>query len=342
MQYYFRGFGILVIVLILMTLVFINIPRIKRLNNIRKRLKCESEYIKKRKNELYKIIKYDTVYRKKYYNYLLIACAASILVFLLSWFVLMKREDHSIIVLFLFLGCGFAIYKIITEYSKGFKENVLKQVILAYKQDIEYVSNDGFKQDEYKSLNFPERYNKFSSEDLYVDKSSGVTISNILVENDTSDTDNNIGVVLIFDGSLSRCDVNNTNSKLLIGNVKQLIALDDKDKVVKIGNEEFNKYYSLCTSNIDLVKKVLTDDIISMLINLKKNLYGNIDIRIINDKIYVRFNGADGFRPNLVSMNMEMHSVLTSIIVFDEITKLCLALRSKINSSEVNSNYEVL
>ena len=340
MQYYFRHFGILIIIILVIGLLFFNIPKMKRLYKIRKRLLTESDYVKKRKLDVFKEINYDTPYRKKYYNYILIAFGISLLAFLLSWLVLMKSNDHSIIVLFIFLGCGYFIYKIISDYKKGFKDNVLEPIIEAYNKQVDYSGTGGLSKEEYKNLNFPERYNKFSSSDLFYNREKNIAISNILVENDTSDTDNNVGIELVYEGSLAMCNINNIHSKILIGNIKQLLAMDDKDKVIKLDNDMFNKCYLISTSNEVLTRNLLRDDLVSRLVNLKKYLHGDIDIRIFDDKLYVRFNCADGFRPNLLSKRMEMNSILTTIIVFDEISTLCEIIKNKLENP--NNNYEVL
>jgi len=337
MQYYFQGFGILVIIIFILTLIFINIPSIKRLYNLRKRLLNESDYVKKRKQELIKSINYESSYRKKYFNYLLILCGVSIVLFFFSWKVLMKNNDHSFIVLFLFLGCAYGFYKIISDYKKGFEDNVLKNVIQSFKNDLVYVKDSGFTNEEYKTLNFPERYNKFSSSDLI--KNNNFYCSNILVENDTSDSDNNIGVVTIYEGSLARVDIKNTNSQILIGNISKLISMDASDKKLIIDNDIFNKLYNVSSNNEDLARSLLSSEVIDNLINLKRNIYGRIDIRIINDKLYIRFDGGDGFRPNLISKKMEMNSIYTSLIVLSEIEKTAMLLKNKL---DVNGNYDVL
>ena len=71
-------------------------------------------------------------------------------------------------------------------------------------------------------------------------------------------------------------------------------------------------------------------------VHLKKNTYGDIDIRLLNRMLYVRFNSGDGFVPSLVSEKREKESIVASIAVLEEVINVMNNVKKLLESKNDN------
>lgn len=336
MQYYFRGFGFLILFLIIFAFVFFNWKKGKELYDLRKKFINESDYVKKRKLEIYNIIKNNNTFRNKYIQKLLISVVASFVVLLISYKYLMKLGDYSIILAILTLGACAWCYKIILDYDKEFKDKVIREIFNKYNSNLIYTIDKGIEENEYKKLNFPEKYNIYKSTDLIEDNSIGFKFATLVLERDNGDDTSHL-----FNGSIACININNIGCQIILGNTKKLISFN-MDKAITFEDGEFNNLYGTMSDNIDVAKRILNKDVRAKLVSLKKNVIGDIDIRIVNDKIFVRFNVVGGFKPNLLFKNMEMNNIVSSLVELDEVIRIMKYLKETIENSTNNQNYEVL
>lgn len=88
---------------------------------------------------------------------------------------------------------------------------------------------------------------------------------------------------------------------------------------IKLENTEFNDLFSAYTNNESIFHEVMTSGVVQRLVDLKKKVFCNIDIRILNDKLYVRFLSGNNFISSLFSYRMEKENIISSIAVLEEI-----------------------
>ena len=330
MEDYFKGFGVLVIFLVIFGIIYFNFGRLKKTYILFTKIKKENDFLKKRSSELNKIVSFNNKFRNKWFYLLLGGIALSVILYFISKNYLLKIEDHSIIVLILFAVWGAYIYYILKEYKKGFSDNIVKPILNKYNSDLEYNMDKGFTIDEYKSLNFLERLNIVNSSNLIINKKTNLIVSDIEVIDDGRDSEGDYVITKLYEGTLFKLDVKNINSKILMGDVRELISIENSCKTIKTNNDNFNNLYKLSCSNDTIISKILNEDIVNSLINLKNRLGCNIDIRIINDKLYVRVNNVYNIKPFLIYNKIEIHSILLYLVILEEVEKVMYLIKNRI------------
>ena len=239
------------------------------------------------------------------------------------------------VVLLLFVGFGAFMYYTIREYKKGFVDNVVKPIISKCSSDLEYNADKGFSVDDYKSLNFLERFNVIKSYNQIINVKNNIVSAELEVINDGSDNEGDYVVSTLYHGVLATSNVKNINSRILIGDTRELLNLTDDTRPVQTNDEVFNKLYSISSNNTALASALMSSDVINCLVNLKKNLLCDIDIRIINDKIYVRYNTFYSIKPYLFYDKFEVHNILCYLIVLDEVMKTMCLIKNKIENMNI-------
>ena len=282
-------------------------------------------------NNIEQAINDNSKYRKKYSLGLFLATAILILLIALEIYLFIHQQiTLFFIAFFVIIGCYAAIIVINDYYKAHFRKYVIKNIISSYNSDWVYCVNsnvNGFGSSEYISCKFPfpEKCDRFFSEDLIFSKTNSFKFADILVQTVKSHSDS--GYTVSYYGSLSRIDIND---------VKCNIFLDETNKRnnnkngnnIEILYEEFNKQFKVYSDNDLLAKKVLTSHVLEQIVNLKKSIHDNIDIRLLHDKLYVRYSSGDSFVPSLWNRRKEKNSIIQSIATVEEINRIINSIKS--------------
>ena len=105
---------------------------------------------------------------------------------------------------------------------------------------------------------------------------------------------------------------------------------------IKFENDEFNKLFSAYATNEFEAYKILTPDVMEQFVHLKENTYGDIDIRLLNNRLYVRFLSGDGFVPSLFNKKGEMNSIVSSLAVLEEVQKTMHNVKNIIEKKDLS------
>ena len=291
---------------------------VKTSNSNRKKLVQKNKFIHENQKILNKVIEENS----KYHDNCLLICGINLIIFiaaiLLSFYYAMQR--NLIFVGFLMMVITFIILVSVNyKYKVHFKEKIVKKVIQCYNPNLNYYPDKGFGYIDYELCQFPEQCDIFSSEDLIVDKNSSFVCSDILVQSESYDSEGRVTTKVEYSGALARMDIKECQCFIQLGSIKRNFFFADDFISIKFENDEFNKLFSVYTDNELLTYKLLTPDVMEEFVKLKKSTYGDIDIRIINDKLFVRFLSGDGFVPNLFNKKSERNSIISSIAVLDEV-----------------------
>lgn len=279
----------------------------------------KNEFIKNNRDKLEKIINNNSKMRKLYLLKFIIAFCLLILISSISVYFLLNT-NYSIaiigwisdIVVIFFLSMNDR------KYKKEFKENVIREVIHNYNSSLKYFPNKGISRKEYDSCCFPESYNIYNSEDLIVDSTTSFEYADVLVKSEYEDSEGRTHVVTRYKGSLAKIDINDCECNIFFGDVKKIFFVNLVEKI-KFENDEFNDMFNVHSNNELMAYKLLTPDIMEKFVDLKKNIFSNLDIRILKDKLYVRFLSGDGFVPSLCSKRKEMNSIISSIAIIETV-----------------------
>ena len=224
------------------------------------------------------------------------------------------------------------IGKVYSKYKIFFKEKIVKKVIEEYNNDLIYSPNMGFPINEYLSCNFKEIMDKYYSEDLVVSKDKTFRFADIETRKFHIDSNGEKSERITYSGSIASMSIKYINLKLFLDSNR---LVNNKYLKIDLENEEFNKLFSIYTDNELLAYKLLTPDVMEKFVELAKNSFKNLDIRIINNMIYIRFNSGDGFTPSVLNKWRERDSICESLVVLDKIKSDLESIKAIIESKNI-------
>ena len=302
----------------------------------KKQLLDDNEFLKNNIQEIERIVENNDSFRKLYIIKLLFA----IIVFVASIVFMVYITISSGGNWFMIGIIGIIISSMIiivtnNKYKLGFKDFVVKAIIKKYDSKLEYFPDQGLEREEYDLCKFREKCDNYNSDDLIINQSTGFKCADLLIKSEYDDSENRTITKETFKGSIAKIDINNCHCDIYLGSVRKNVFSKDDYHSIRFENDEFNNLFAPCTNDELNARKLLTPDILEQLINIKKNAFGDIDIRILNDKLYIRFSSSDGFAPNLLCKKREIKSIVSSIAVLDEIIKTVDITKNIINSKNI-------
>lgn len=217
------------------------------------------------------------------------------------------------------------------ESSRMYNETV-SAVLKEYDSNLNYYPTNGFKREEYNLLYFAEPCDVYRSSDLIINTQNGFCYADVFIESIDHDDDGTTYNVE-FDGSLTRMNISSIGCTIILGGIgEKSFKKSDTFKIIKFENDDFNKMF-VCFSDNELVAyKILTPDVMEQFINIRNDSIGNIDIRIINDKLYIRFKGTNGFDGAEGSKD----ELFKSVAILDHIIKTMNNVKIIIESKNMN------
>ena len=210
-------------------------------------------------------------------------------------------QNLLFLLLFIIVVIGFGL--VFTRLSSGYYRSYAQKtnqtiatILKEFDNNLDYYPSNGYNRTEYMSLYFGEYCDHYSSNDMIINTKTGFCYANVLTEREEEDKDGDTYYVTEFDGTLARLGIKNVGCTIILGGLSnKSFRKSDTFEMIKFENDDFNKEF-LCFSDNELISyKILTPDIMEEFINIKKNTIGDIDIRIVNDKLYIRFRGTNGF-----------------------------------------------
>ena len=280
----------------------------------RKNIALNNVFLQEKKEELVKYISDSISFRKPYFISAIITIFFLIASVSLFIYYVYKGSLISFAMFLLMILSLIILMYIQNEYKRIFRRKVLRNVIVSYNPTLEYFPENGFGKGEYDNCRFYEDCDILFSDDTIVEKEGSFRYADINAQCETEDSDGHSHYSTVYTGSLARLDIENTNCEIYLGKVKKDI-FSKTYKSIKFENEEFNKMFSAYTNNELVAYKLLTPDIMEQFIELKQKTYGKIDVRILNDKLYIRFQSGDSFSPELLNKKLEIDNVISSLAV---------------------------
>ena len=161
--------------------------------------------------------------------------------------------------------------------------------------------------------------------------------ADILVESKEEDDDGHTYYETQFDGTLARMNINNVDCNIILGGLgENSFFKNGSYKNIKFENDEFNKLF-VCFANNELnAYKVLTPDVMEEFVNIKKNSLGDIDIRIFNDKLYIRFKDTNGFDSTILNKKTEKENLFKSVAILNQRIKTMNKVKIIIDNKNMN------
>ena len=301
----------------------------------KRKLVEENEFISNNKERLTKIFdeKYEIL--KPIKIYIIISGIAFVIFVVLSFII--KEEMLTYISIGITLVILF--FNLYNYRSKSYNiyNEIVKEVLHDFDSDLEYNPSGGFSANEYNLCRFPETCDVFSSEDLIINTKKDFQYADILIESKHEDSDDRTYYVKEFEGSLARIKIKDIGCRIFLGGIKTTSIFSKDDCMsIKFENDEFNDLFMAYSDNEIQAYKILTPDIMEEFVNIKKAAFSDIDIRILNSNLYVRFPSGDGFDCSEIGKNTDRDKLCQSIAVLEDIMKTMDNIKSIIDKKNMD------
>lgn len=197
------------------------------------------------------------------------------------------------------------------NYTKLFKEKVIRTFVKEYSSTLEYLPSKGIGKLSYIKGEF-ERPDRFFSEDLItgtLEDGNRISMSEVISEIESRDSDGNVEYLTIFYGLFAEIKLNKT----VLANIKirknSFTLIKPKDKI-EMDSSEFEKVFNVYGTNPIITMQLLTADVMQMLMDFKEQNRFTPEITINENNMYIRFNTGEVFEANMLKKALDYDTLL--------------------------------
>lgn len=260
------------------------------------------------------------------------------IIFLITIIIEFFEINNVIITLFLTFCFFFLVFKIddnkaLRNYRKIYKNNVIPEFISLVNNTMSYTPEDSELYEVYKNdyikANFDKyKFSSFKAEDFVsglIDDKFQVKMAELVVRREKS-------VMLYketvtdFRGIFAEIDcIKDTKVDIRIS--QELIRNIDKANKFELDSSEFEKYFNVYTENQLQAMKLLTHEIMEILVDFYNKFQIKFEIIIRGKKLYIRFFTANLFEPKLIWSSKDKYT----LYIYYTILKFVLEVTKKVN-----------
>lgn len=179
------------------------------------------------------------------------------------------------------------------EYSKKYKEIVLKNLLKNIFDTVNYIPDKSMPEDTYTEGEF-ELYDDYSSEDYIettIDNKYKIIMAEIItqIEKEIEDEDGekSTEIEILFNGLFAKIEL----EKSINNEIRISPNSYDLSNYIKMDSQEFEKYFNVSATDQIVGMQLLTHDFMELLVDIVKKQKGTIiDIYIKNNIIYIRLH----------------------------------------------------
>lgn len=222
-----------------------------------------------------------------------------------------------------------------TRYNNLFKEKVIAKFVNAYSSSLNYHANRGIGPSVYKQGEF-EPFNVFYSEDAIIgtfEDGNSISMSEVKAIRESRDSDGDKTRVIVFHGMFAEVKL----PKLVLANIKirrDQFLLEGRNKV-EMDSGEFEKKFTVFSTDSIIAMQLLTSDIMQMFIDFKEKNRITPELTIKADRMYIRFNTGDVFEANLTKESLDFDTLLRYYNIITFTLKLTEEMAKNINETEL-------
>ena len=199
------------------------------------------------------------------------------------------------------------------KYKKIYKEKVIGEFIHAYSEKLEYYPDRGILPRMYNEGEFERHYDIYHSEDLIkgdILEDCKITMAEVHTEDKETSTDSDghttTTYVTLFYGLFAEIELSKYISFYLKIRRNSMLSNIFKGKSkLEMDSSIFEKIYDVNTNDKIQSMRILTSDVMQMLIDFKEKNKIVPEITIKNNKIFIRYQTGNVFEPNLIKNDMD-------------------------------------
>lgn len=194
---------------------------------------------------------------------------------------------------------------------------------------------DGISSHEYNGKAFNDNYDRYSSEDLVVTNNSmNLVFSEVHTEIESKDEDGHSTYSTSFLGIAGHCNLTKSINTNLYITHNNIFAKAIK-KNVRVDMPEFEKTFDVFSDNKITAMGLLTADVMTELLDMKKVLGDMFEIAIEGDKIYFRLHTGNSFEMSVFKDSMSVDQLKKYYDLLEYVDKITKLLNKHVSELEI-------
>lgn len=194
---------------------------------------------------------------------------------------------------------------------------------------------DGISSHDYNGKAFNDNYDRYSSEDLVVTNNSmNLVFSEVHTEIESKDEDGHSTYSTSFLGIAGHCNLTKSINTNLYITHNNIFAKAIK-KNVRVDMPEFEKTFDVFSDNKITAMGLLTADVMTELLDMKKVLGDMFEIAIEGDKIYFRLHTGNSFEMSVFKDSMSVDQLKKYYDLLEYVDKITKLLNKHVSELEI-------
>lgn len=194
---------------------------------------------------------------------------------------------------------------------------------------------DGISSHEYNGKAFNDNYDRYSSEDLVVTNNSmNLVFSEVHTEIESKDEDGHSTYSTSFLGIAGHCNLTKSINTNLYITHNNIFAKAIK-KNVRVDMPEFEKTFDVFSDNKITAMGLLTADVMTELLDMKKVLGDMFEIAIEGDEIYFRLHTGNSFEMSVFKDSMSVDQLKKYYDLLEYVDKITKLLNKHVSELEI-------
>jgi len=220
-------------------------------------------------------------------------------------------------------------------YTKMFKENVIKTFVKEYSSNLDFIPYRGISRHIYSEGEF-EHFDIFDSEDNIIgtlENGNVMNMSEVHTQDEYTDSDGDTQRTTLFHGLFAVVEL----QKLVNANIKirkDKLLFEGKNKV-EMDSGEFEKIYTVFSTNNIIAMQLLTADIMQMFIDFKIENKIMPELTIKGNKMYIRFHTGNVFEANILKKALDFDTLARYYNIITFTLKLTEKMIKNIQETEI-------
>ncbi len=265
----------------------------------------------------------------------------------LGFLIIIFNTMHQNLLL-IFVGLIFIVIGFYNKYEKQYKliykKDVISEFIKLVSKNLKYEAyntNPQIVQETYKYANFDNKsFNMFKADDYIegkIEDDININMRDLHIQRKEeyySQGKRKEQIIEIFQGIFTQTDCNKDIGTYIKISKNQLKIFSKNDRV-EMDSQEFEKYFDIYSEDKILAMRILTSDVMSMLIDFYNRYNLEYEIVIRNNKIYMRFFTGPMFEPKIFGHSMDKQLLFTYFCILKFIVDITKEINKVLKEIEI-------
>ncbi len=219
-------------------------------------------------------------------------------------------------------------HNLITKHSSMIKNKFISKIIKEYDCSMTYSENGEFTKEEYLKCEYYEYAKRFVPTD-FIKRKDGFKFSFFKTDSPTYNN-GEVDYRMTFSGFLASIPIKRTDCKIFFNKHNEVLKKYHK---LDTSDENFNNVFGIYTDDLNKASAFLNSNFMNTLLKIKSSSPFSIDLRILNDILYLRIRSNKGINISPFNIKKEINSICTYMAILDYSKKIMKELKNIIDEN---------